>query len=241
MARADETRDRPKRFYKLAEAGPVDGGFGVLLDGRGVRTPAGARLAVPTLALAQLIAQEWAEQGEWIELAGMPATQLAFTAADRIGQTRAAVAAEAARFAGADLLCYFADGPGGLVARQTQAWEPLLAWAQETLGLSFVRASGIVHQAQPAQTLARVEALALDLDDFGLAGLAMAAGLFGSTVLALALQRDRLDGPAAFAASRIDEAFQEEQWGVDDEAAVRTASMLAEALMLDAWFAALRG
>ena len=239
MARAAETGNRPRRFYKLAEAGAVDAGFGVLLDGRAVRAPSGARLAVPTLPLAALLATEWAEQGELIDVGRMPATRLAFTAADRIGQAREATEAEIARYASADLLCYFAEAPSGLVERQARLWAPLLDWAEAELGLTLVRAAGIVHRTQTAETLTRVAQLAAALDDYGLAGLATAAGLFGSAVLAFALQRGRLDGLGAFDLSRLDETFQEEQWGVDAEAADRTAQMRADAMTLEAWFGAL--
>jgi chaperone required for assembly of F1-ATPase len=145
-----------------------------------------------------------------------------------------------ARYAGSDLLCYFAEEPQRLVQRQALAWSPLLDWAEAELGLRLERTAGIVHCPQPPETLARVQALAAELDDFALAGLAHATPLFGSAVLALAVQRRRLSGPEAFAVSRLDEAHQEEQWGVDEEAAARTARLQMEAEMLDAWFPALR-
>jgi chaperone required for assembly of F1-ATPase len=232
-------RERPRRFYRAVEAAAVEAGFGVMLDARNLRTPAGARLNLPSLALAELIAAEWDAQDGVIDHAAMPATRLAFTAADRIGTARVATAGEVARQAGADLLCYFADAPEGLTKRQEARWGPILDWAADRLDLSFDRASGVLHRAQPPATLEKVEALALALDDFALAGLALAAGLFGSAVLALALQRGVLDGDVAFDLSRLDEAFQEEQWGVDAEAAERTARLRAEAVMLERWFRAL--
>ncbi len=218
---------------------PHEGGFAVALDARMLRTPAGARLILPGQALAELVASEWAAQEQVIDHGRMPVTRLAFTAADRIGAARAATAAEIARQAGADLLCYFADAPKALTERQEARWGPLLDWAAQTLDLRFERARGILHRAQPQATLDRVEALALSLDDFALAGLALAAGLFSSAVLALALQRGVLSGDEAFDLSRLDEAFQEEQWGIDAEAAERTARLRDEAVMLEQWFRAL--
>ncbi|MDR3510814.1 MAG: ATP12 family protein [Caulobacteraceae bacterium] len=235
-----DLQDRPRRFYAAAEAGPVEQGWGVLLDGRAARTPSGPRLVVPTKALAALLAEEWAAQEQTIDMAAMAATRLAFAAADRVARAREETAAEVGRYAGADLLCYFADGPDALIARQTQRWGSLLDWAREALNLEFHRTVGIIHRPQPPQTIARVEALALALDDFALAGLAFAAGLFGSAILALALQRDQLDGAAAFDLSRLDEEFQEEKWGVDAEAAARRGHLAAEVRMLDRWFQALR-
>ena len=228
----------PRRFYKTASLGegadPV-----ILLDGRKVRTPAGAVLAAPTRALAEILAGEWNAQGEAILAASMPATRLAFTALDRVAQARAEVAQEVARYAGADLLCYFADRPQALRDLQARAWGPWLDWARDELGLRFVTTSGVVHAAQLPGTLERVAVLAGGLDDFALTGLAHATALFGSAVLAFALQRGAVTGEAAFALSQLDEDFQAEQWGVDAEAAARRVALQAEAEVLGAWFRAL--
>jgi chaperone required for assembly of F1-ATPase len=230
---------RPRRFYKSAEAGPADGGFAVLLDGRAPRSPAARPLVLPTRALAALIAEEWVAQGETVAYGTMPATRLAHTALDGVPAARAETAAGFTRFAAADLILYFAEAPGSLVARQEAAWGPLVAWAERRFDLAFVRATGITHRPQPPTTLARVETLALQADDFELAALAFGAALFGSAILALALRHGRLDGPGALAAARLDEAFQEERWGVDAEAAAAAQRLAVEAVMLERWFAAL--
>ncbi len=229
----------PRRFYKAVrvEAGPD--GHGVLLDARRVRTPAGAVLSAPTQALAEIVAAEWAAQGQYIRMADMPATRLAFTAVDRVAGARGDVCAEIARYAGSDALCYFAEAPKSLEERQIHAWGPVLDWASYVLGLHLVRTVGLRHQAQPKDSLMRAAGLAGELDDFALAGLAHATALFGSAVLAFAVQRDTLGGALALDLSRLDEIFQAERWGVDEEAARRVEGMLAEALMLEAWFRAL--
>jgi chaperone required for assembly of F1-ATPase len=228
----------PRRFYKIVSTARAGDGFTVLLDGRGVRTPGGRPLAVPTQALAQMLAQEWDAQATHIDMTRMGATRLAFTALEFVSAARDATAAEIGRYAGSDAVCYFAEGPTALVQRQTEAWGAMLDWARDELGLHFVRATGITHRPQPAETLLHVARLAGRDDDFGLAGLAHATALFGSAILALALRRSRLDGSAALDLSRLDEAFQEERWGVDEEAAERTAGMRAEAVMLERWFGA---
>jgi chaperone required for assembly of F1-ATPase len=230
---------RPRRFYAAVGVGGLAGGFSVLLDGRAVKTPAGAAFELPTTALAQLSAAEWGLQGEEIDFAEMPITRLAFTAIDRAPAARAEVAEDAASYADADVLCYFAEGPAPLVERELHRWGPLLDWAERDLGVRLERASGITHRPQPPEALERVRALALELDDFALTGLAASAGLFKSAVLALALQRGELSGETAFELSRLDEAFQEEKWGVDEEAAHRTAALRREAIALEKWFKAL--
>ncbi|HVY33748.1 MAG TPA: ATP12 family protein [Caulobacteraceae bacterium] len=229
----------PRRFYKSVRVVEGEGGFTIRLDERGLRTPARSILAAPTEALARLMAAEWEAQGERIIMASMPATRLAFTAIDRVSVARSEVCAEIGRYAGSDVLCYFAEAPKTLEERQVQAWGPLLEWADEALGLRLVRTVGIAHVSQPRETLERAAALAGELDDFALAGLAHATALFGSAVLAFALARDKLGGALALDLSRLDEIYQAEFWGVDAEAAIRIEGMTAEALMLEAWFQAL--
>lgn len=229
----------PKRFYKTVETAPEDGGFAVKLDGRVPKSPAKSPLVVPTQALARLIAAEWDAQKEVIDLTAMIATRRAFTAIDQIPSAREAVADEIANYAGSDVLCYFAEAPAALVERQEARWLPLLEWAKDELGLALDRAEGVVHRDQPPQTLARAEALALAADDVTLTALAEATALFGSAVLAFAVQRGRLDAQTALDLSRLDEIFQIEQWGADEEAAERIERHRREADSLQAWFAAL--
>ena len=236
-----DSAEPPKRFYKAARAAPLDGGFAVMLDGRAVRTPRGSRLVLPSETLAALIAEEWEAQRETVELAHMRATRLAFTAADRVSLAHDETVVEIVQFAGSDLLCYFAQAPRALVRRQQAQWGPLLDWADRALGVRLEPVAGIIHRPQPAESLARVQALCAETDDFTLTGLAFGAGLFGSAVLALAVWKRELSGEAAFDLSRLDEAFQEEHWGVDDEAAHRAAWRRQEAVLVDSWFSALRG
>lgn len=232
-----EPLEKPRRFYQAADAaldGP--GLWTVRLDSRVAKTPAGARLMLPTQPLARAVAAEWDAPSEVIDFGRMPLTRMAFTAIDRTPSTRDAIVSEAVKFAESDLLCYLAEGPRALSERQARVWRPELDWADRALGLALIPVAGITHQRQPPESLARGRALAAELDDFRLTGLAFAAGLFGSTVLAFAVERGRLTGEAAFDLSRLDEAFQQEHWGVDAEAADRTTGMHREAVAVGRWF-----
>ena len=234
-----EPAEKPRRFYREVAVTEADGGFGVTLDSRNLRTPKAERMLLPTRAAAEQVAEEWAAQGETIEMATMHATRLANTAIETIGSTREAVADQIAHYAGSDLVCYFAEAPVELVRRQQAAWGPVLARAEAEEDLEFERCEGIQHREQPAATLAKVREIALALDDFALAGLAVGTALFGSAVLGIALLRGWISGEAAFELSRLDEAFQEEKWGIDAEAAERTARLEVEAATLERWFRAL--
>ena len=231
-----EPQEKPRRFYKDVTVFQAEAGHGLLLDGRNLRTPKGERLVLPTVALAELVAGEWRAQVEVIEMATMHATRLANTAIETIGKAREGVADQIVDYAGSDLLSYFAEQPAALIARQEVAWEPILKRAEAEAGLRFVRAAGIIHREQPASTLARVREIALGLDDFGLAGLAFGTPLFGSALLSIAVLKGWVSGEAALDHSRVDEVFQEAQWGIDAEAAERTARLRIEAQTLDRWF-----
>jgi chaperone required for assembly of F1-ATPase len=234
--RHDTPTPRPRRVYASVAVVERDGGYAVALDGRTAKTPGGGRLILPTPGLAAAIGDEWAAQRETIDIDAMPLTRLAFTAVDHAASAHEAMALSLASSAEADALCYFAEGPQDLRARQDAQWIPVLDWAEQTLGSPFFRTTGILHTPQPAKTVAQVADLARALDDFGLTGLAFAAALFQSAVLALAVERRRLTGLQALELSRLDEAYQEERWGVDAETAARTEGLHRDALAVEAWF-----
>ena len=193
----------------------------------------------PSSPMAELV-DEWAAQGEFLDPGSMPATRIAATAIDRVAVTREPVAEEIAAYVGSDLLCYLAEHPTPLVERQSREWGAILDWAKAEHGLAFTPVTGIIHQPQPLATVAAIEALLLTLDDFTLGGVAFANALLGSAVLALAVRAGRLTGQRALDLSRLEEIFQAEQWGQDDEATARAAALAIEAEMIDRWFAALR-
>lgn len=228
-----------RRFYKAVDVQGADDGFAVRLDGRTPRSPRGKPLVLPTQALATLVAEEWAAQREVIRLAQMRATRLAYTALDAVPPARRETAGEIASYAGSDVLCYRAPHPRSAVAAQAAAWDPWLEWAREDLGVLLKTTSGIVHIAQDPEALERIRSLAAAESDMGLAGLAFATALFGSAVLAIAVQRGRLEGGDAFEISRLDQRLQEEQWGVDEEERLRTEQLRLDAAMVGGWFASL--
>ncbi len=210
---------KAKRFWTAAEALACDGGFTVLLDGRAVKTPAKAALVVPTLAMAQAIAAEWDAQTGEVRPATMPVTRAANSAIDKIIPQRDEVVEIIAAYGQSDLLCYRAIGPAALVERQAAGWDPVLHWAAEALGARLVATAGVMHVAQPPEALARLTARVAGMTEFQLAGLHDLVAISGSLVLALAVTEMRLTPEEAWALSRIDENWQIEQWGADEEAA----------------------
>jgi len=213
----------PKRFYKQARAAAAEGGYGIELDGRPLRTPGRKLLVVPDNALAEEIAAEWEAVSDVIDPAAMPLTRMANSALEGVADAMAAVAEDAAKFAEADLLCYRAEEPEGLVARQNAVWDPLIDWARSDLGARLNLAGGIVHVAQPEESLAAVRAHVAALDAFALTGVHVMTTLTGSIILALAVARGHLSAEEAWAASLVDEDWQISQWGADDEAMRRRA------------------
>ena len=143
----------PRRFYQTVGTGAVEApadGFAILLDGKGVRTPAKRVLVLPVADLAEAIAAEWRAQAKVIDPATMPLTTLAMTAIDAVAGQEGVVAAEIVRYAGSDMLCYRATGPDTLQRRQRETWDPILGWAKAELGAEFQVTSGVMPVVQPA-------------------------------------------------------------------------------------------
>lgn len=208
-----------KRFWKSASAEPREEGFAVLLDGRPIRTPAGAPVLAPTEALARAAADEWDAQEDSVDPSAMPVTRALNSAIDRVAPNREAVAAMIAEYGGSDLLCYRAPHPDPLVRRQSEGWDPLLDWARTRYGAPLICVSGVMHQAQPEASVAALAEAVGACDAFRLTALHDLVTISGSLVLGLAVAERRLEADEAYALSRIDEDFQAELWGQDAEAA----------------------
>lgn len=208
-----------KRFWKQAEVvDNTDGEFGVELDGRRVKTPGRADLIVPTKALAEAIAAEWRDCGETVNPRAMPLTGLANAAIERVAGGREAFAAGLARYAESDLTCYRAEGPATLAARQAESWDALLGWARRRYDVDFATCQGVMHVAQPAETVRKLGHAVALLNDYQLAGLSPLVTIGGSLIAALALFEEMLPAEGAWEAVSLDDRWQLEQWGDDLEA-----------------------
>jgi chaperone required for assembly of F1-ATPase len=218
----------PRRFYKQATAAPVEGGWGIQLDGKPLRSPAKRPFVLPTEALVAAVADEWQAQGEKIDPHSMPLMQFAATALDRVADDRDALIEEIAGYGSSDLVCYRAEEPPALVRRQEERWQPLVAWVAERYDIALNIASGIVAVEQPSHTLATFRRVLGACDLFALTALAAATGGAGSLVIALALAEGRLSADEATDAALLEELFQAEKWGSDPEAEQRRASIRAD-------------
>lgn len=228
---------KPKRFWQQASPAAAEGGFQILLDGRPVRTPAKTLLVLPSLALAEATAAEWnAQEGE-VDPATMPFTRMANSAMDKVLPQKEAVAEMLAAYGGADLLCYRAAAPAGLAARQAQAWDPLLDWAAQALDAPLKVTTGIIHIDQPQASLAALTHRVQRFSPYEMAAFHDLVALSGSLILAFAVSEGFAPPQALWDISRIDEKWQEEQWGVDAEAAalatLKQADFLHAARFLD--------
>ena len=232
-----------KRFWQAAEAAAEPGGFGVRLDGKPVRLPAGATLLVPSAALAEAVAAEWHAAGSAtgeMEYADVPLTRLAGTAQLRIAPDPAPAAAAIAVYGETDLLCYRAAAPPALAARQEAAWAPWLDWARTELGAALSVTAGVMHVRQHPAALAALRQAVDAQGAWPLAGLGIVVPGLGSLVLGLAVAAGRLDAASAHALALVDEAFQAELWGDDDLAVARQADIEADLLVAARFMALLR-
>lgn len=208
-----------KRFWTEVSVASTGGGFSVLLDGRPIRTPGRAPLDLPTEALAEAMAAEWAAQEGTVDPRTMPVTRTANSAIDKVRPQQEAVADMLAAYGETDLLCHRADRPPELVARQAAAWDPLLDWAAEVFGGRLRVTAGVMPAPQDAALLLRLRDGVRALSAFELAAFHDLVSLSGSLVIGFATARGHRPAEALWEVSRIDESWQAEQWGEDAEAA----------------------
>ncbi len=219
----------PARFYERAELRPEGEGYLLTLDGRPARTPGRQPLALPTSALGEAVAAEWNAQGATIDPRSMPVTRLANSALDGVSRDLVAVRDDLARYSGSDLVAYRAGEPDRLIAEQSAAWDPVIAYARLDLGARLVLIQGIMFVEQPSEALARIRArIDRETSPFGLAALHVMTTLTGSVLLALMHADGRLGTEETWAAAHVDELFQESRWGADHEASVRRDARAAE-------------
>ena len=218
-----------KKFYSEVAVASAGSTCSVALDGRSLKTPDQANYCLPTWNLANAIAAEWRAQGDEIDPKSMPLTMIASAAVDRAASKPEDVIDSIMRFAATDLLCYRAERPAQLVEKQNETWQPLLDWASVSLDAKLETTVGIVPIEQDGEAIAALRKKLLTCDHFKLAALHVLSAALGSIILALAVFECHIDVEQAVEASQLDEAFQANQWGEDDEAGERRQSVRAEA------------
>ncbi|MFW8596251.1 ATP12 family chaperone protein [Cribrihabitans neustonicus] len=227
---------KQKRFWKQVTVAEADGSFAVELDGRRVKTPAKAPLAVPTRALAEAIAAEWDAQGESIDPRAMPCTRSANAAIDKVTHQHGEVADMLSEYGDTDLLCYRATTPEELARRQAAEWDPALDWAETALGARLRPREGVLHAPQDPAALDVLRGRVHALNPFQLAAFHDLVGISGSLVLAFAAAGGWRSAGEIWQLSRLDERWQEEQWGVDEEAAAAAEVKRQEFLHAERFF-----
>lgn len=226
-ARRATRPQRPSRFYESVAVGADGEGYAILLDGRAAKTPAQHGLVAPTRTLAEAVAAEWEKQRGVIDPADMPLTRLSNSIIDGVATAPTRVAAEVAAYLESDMLCYRADSPEGLVARQNAHWDPIIAWADKKLGAPFIVSPGVIFVAQPQETLRQARAAIPD-DPWRLGAVHVITTLTGSALLALAILHRRLNVDESWRAAHVDEDWNMELWGRDQMALERRAFRFAE-------------
>ncbi len=220
-----EARQFQKRFYKQVS---ISDDNRVLLDDRVVKTPMKAALALPNRALAEAVAREWSDQVDQINPAQMRITKLANTAIDRVATERMKMLGEIVQYSGSDLVCYRALSPERLVRRQAEFWDPVITFVNVRLGASFKATTGVVHSQQDAETLLLFGKHVESLDPFKLVAFHHAMAQTGSALLTCMMLEHAIDQDAAWHVAMLDEEYQSEEWGRDDEADIRRANQKAE-------------
>ncbi|MCV6596496.1 MAG: ATPase [Mangrovicoccus sp.] len=209
----------PRRFWTKAEVTTAPEGYGIALDGRALRTPAKAQMILPSRPLAEAVAAEWRAQEEKIDPLSMPFTRTVNSAIDNVAKNHSQIAEMIAAYGESDLLCYRAESPAELVARQAAAWDPLLDWAAGEFGAPLEIGAGLIHVAQPESSLKILAQKVHDLDAFRMAAFHDLVALSGSLIIGFAVLDKFLPADTLWERSRLDEIWQQEHWGEDEDAA----------------------
>ncbi len=218
MSKADDVRPKPKRFYKDVKVEVLEDQFSILLDERVIKTPMKSTLAVKSEPLALSIADEWSAQGEEIDSETMILTKLANTAIDRVAPRRVDILEELVSYGGNDLLCYRATDPDSLVKLEQEVWDPILNWLKEQHGIDMKLAAGVIHVSQELEDLEKLSALYDGFDEFALTALHNMTTMLGSAVLPLSLVLGDWESADVWDAAHLEENFQIERWGTDEQA-----------------------
>jgi chaperone required for assembly of F1-ATPase len=226
VRRSTRTPQR-KRFYAHAGVSDADGGFAITLDGKPIRTPSGRQVIVPAREIADAVAAEWEAQRETIDPLTMPMTRFANSVVQGVVDRVEAVRDDVAKYLETDLLFYRAGHPEALVAREAANWDPVLFWAADALGAHFILSEGIIHVRQP-ETAVEAARAALPADAWSIAAMHVVTTLTGSALLALALEKGVLSPDQVWAAAHVDEDWNADKWGVDEEVAARRAARLVD-------------
>ena len=223
-----------------------DGSFGVALDGKPLKTPAGSEMSVASKRLAEAMVDEWRGvvprgKAPKIDFSKLPLTRIVGTAIDRVPPKREAILDELVAHAETELLCFRAAEPPALIEREAAIWQPLLDWAALSFDAPLIVAHGsIIAPDQPAQSLAALRAAMAAMDDLKLAGLGVAVAATGSLIVSLALAEGKIDAVGAFDAAELDATFQIERWGEDSEATEKRAKTRQELVVAERFFALAR-
>jgi chaperone required for assembly of F1-ATPase len=204
-----------RRFWKEVAVEECEGGYRITLDTRPIRTQGGTAQVLPTVALAEAMAEEWRAQGEEVDSKSFPLRDLADFAIDHAGNDRDKVITSLLAYAETDTLCYRADPDEPLFQRQRELWEPLVTACEARHGVRFERVSGIIHRKQPEATLERLREVLESKSAFELSALNMLASLASSLCIGLAALEPGSDPAALFAAANAEEDWQAELWGWD--------------------------
>ena len=231
---------KPKRFWQDVSILKVGNGYSVLLDGRGVKTPAKAPLILPTLKLAEAVAEEWRAQIEVVDRAAMPFTGAANAALDKVTHQFEEVAELVSAYAETDLFCYRAEAPRELIERQQRAWNPMLNWSRDALNAPLNIAHGVMFIRQPKQSINALRSCVNKFNPFELTALYDLVGLSGSLVAGLAVVEGHEPPESVWDICQVDETWQKEQWGQDEIAEELTLGKRTKFLQACKFYATLR-
>ncbi len=143
-------------------------------------------------------------------------------AAAEIKKYRPEIIDKLMKFAATDMLLFWGTDKD-LILRQEKEWGPLLQWAAQEFGEEFKKTHTLEVSEENQKSGYRLKAFLESLSDRELAAYYLAALNMRSVLLAAALVKGRINAEEAYKAAYLEQLFQAEIWGEDEEAAAKLA------------------
>ncbi len=207
-----------KKFWEKVSIKKISSdSFCVMLDKRILKTPLKRELVLPNLNLAQEIVKEWDQNSQNINTESMIFYGLISMSLDKIIDNRSLYIDDILDYIDTDLICYRAENPKELVELQKNKWDPIILLIEKYIGTKVQVFKGVSPKKQHPNVHVRLKNLINQFDLFKISALHRITNITGSIFLSLCALKKDISKNEIFQLSFLDESWQAENWGFDEE------------------------
>ena len=207
-----------KKFWEKVSIKKISSdSFCVMLDKRILKTPLKRDLILPNLNLAEEIVKEWDQDSKKINTESMIFYGLISTSLDKIIDNKNLYINDILDYVDTDLICYRAESPKELVELQKNKWDPIILFIEKYIGIKVQVFQGIFPKKQHTTVHTKLTNLINQFSIFEISVLHRITNITGSIFLSLCVLKKDISKKEVFELSVLDELWQSENWGFDEE------------------------